>query len=82
MSDLRGNIPSHIFYGCIMSELLRIARASLKYENLFPHASDLFKRMLNQGASKHQLIKQIDKAVLKQPDAFNNYSKTSIQIKN
>ena len=55
MPDLRGNIPSHVFYGCIMSELLRIARATLKYENFLPRASELFKRMLNQGASKTSL---------------------------
>ena len=33
MPDASGNIPEHIFYGSISSELLRIARASLKYSD-------------------------------------------------
>ena len=33
MPDKRGNIPSHVFYGSIMSEFLRIARATLLYHD-------------------------------------------------
>ena len=33
MPDLSGNIPSHVFYGSVMSEFLRIARCTLRYED-------------------------------------------------
>ena len=63
MPDLTGNIPSHIFYGSIMSDFLRIARATLQYEEFLPRASDLYQRMINQGGSKNRILKQISKAV-------------------
>ena len=41
MPDASGNIPDHIFYGSISSELLRIARASLKYVDFLNKAKVL-----------------------------------------
>ena len=32
MPDLTGNIPNHVFYGSVMSEFLRVARCSMRYE--------------------------------------------------
>ena len=73
MPDLSGNIPSHIFYGSIMSEFLRIARATLLLTDFIPRASILYKRMTNQGGSVHKIFRQIKKAMLRHPEAFLKY---------
>ena len=31
MPVLSGNIPAYVFYGCILSEFLRIAKCTLKF---------------------------------------------------
>ena len=63
VSNLSGNIPNHVFYGSIMSEFLRISRCTLRYEDFLPSAISLFRRMINQGGSKIQILKQISKGV-------------------
>ena len=82
MPDLSGNIPSHIFYGSVMSEFLRIARATLLYTDFLPKAMDLYKRMINQGGSKDQLLRQISKAVNRHHLHFLKFSKRSTEIVN
>ena len=82
MPDLNGNIPSHIFYGSIMSEFLRIARATLRYEDFLPKASSLYYRMVNQGGSEAQILKQISKAVNRHFSAFKEYHKNAKTIIN
>ena len=81
MPDLGGNIPSHIFYGSIMSEILRIARSTLHYNDFIPRAVDLFKRMINQGAVSSKLSKQVDKVVNRHPDAFTSFNENVNSIK-
>ena len=80
MPDLSGNIPSHVFYGSVMSEFLRIARCTLHYADFLPVASNLLKRMINQGGSKVKLLQQISKAVQRHPDAFKKFSKKAEEI--
>ena len=80
MPDLSGNIPSHVFYGSVMSEFLRIARCTLYYADFLPVASNLLKRMINQGGSKVKLLQQISKAVQRHPDAFKKFSKKAKEI--
>ena len=75
MPDLSGNIPSHVFYGSVMSEFLRIARSTLLYIDFLPVATNLLKRMINQGGSKVQLVNQISKAITRHPQAFKNFSR-------
>ena len=79
MPDLGGNIPSHVFYGSVMSEFLRIARSTLLYPDFLPVATSLFKRMLNQGGSQFKLLNQIKKALDRHPKAFN-FDKSASQI--
>ena len=43
------NVPSTISYGPIFSELLRIARCTLRTNNFISGASDLFSRMIAQA---------------------------------
>ena len=82
MPDLSGNIPSHIFYGSIMSEFLRISRSTLLYTDFLPFASNLYTRMINQGGSKMKILQQISKAITRHPLSFTKYSKTPNEIIN
>jgi hypothetical protein len=82
MPDLSGNIPSHVFYGSIMSEFLRIARCTLLYSDFLSSAISLFKRMINQGGSEEQILKQIRKAVTRHPLPFQKYNKRARDIMN
>ena len=74
-----GNIPSHVFYGSVMSEFLRIARSTLLYSDFLPVARSLFKRMLNQGGSQVKLLNQIGRALNRHPSAFC-FNKSASQI--
>ena len=80
MPDLSGNIPSHVFYGSVMSEFLRIARSTLLYQDFLPVASNLLKRMVNQGGSEAKLLQQISKAINRYPQPFAKFSKNSSEI--
>ena len=80
MPDLSGNIPSHVFYGSIMSEFLRIARCTLLYSDFLPSAVNLFKRMVNQGGSPNRILKQITKAMSRHPGPFNKFSKSTMEV--
>ena len=75
MPDLSGNIPSHVFYGSVMSEFLRIARSTLLFSDFLPVASSLLKRMINQGGSKVKILQQISKAISRHPLPFQNSKK-------
>ena len=59
MPFIDSNIPSNIFYGAIFSEILQIIRCTLKFEHLKPRLESLFRRMINQGATKCFIFKQI-----------------------
>ena len=81
MPDLSGNIPNHVFYGSVMSEFLRIARCTLLYNDFLKSAIALFKRMVNQGGSEIQILKQISKGVMRHPIPFKKFSKNAKQIR-
>ena len=76
MPDLSGNIPDHIFYGSVMSEFLRVARATLLYSDFLSKAKELFSRMLNQNGEKNMLLLQLKKAITNHSDIFRRYHKT------
>ena len=80
MPDLSGNIPLHVFYGSVMSEFLRISQSTLLYVDFLPVATNLFKRMTNQGGSEVKVIKQISKAISRHPLSFLKFSKSSEEI--
>ena len=52
MALLSSNIPSTISSGSIFSELLRIARCSLRTDDFIPRDSDLFSKMIAQGGNR------------------------------
>ena len=76
MPFLDSNIPSSIFYGAIFSEILRIARCTLKFEDVVPRLQDLFTRMIAQGAHKEYILKQINKGFQRYPDTFLKFGQT------
>ena len=74
MPDLSGNIPAHVFYGTIMSEFLRLSRATLKYDDFLPRVVAIVRRMVNQGGSKYQILRQISKTVNRHYIPFQKFS--------
>ena len=80
MPDKSGNIPSHVFYGSVMSEFLRISRCTLLYSDFLSSATALFKRMINQGGSEVNILNQISKAIRRHPIPFEKYGKNAREI--
>ena len=80
MPDYTGNIPSHVFYGSVMSEFLRIARSTMLYEDFLPVANKLYKRMINQGGSAFMILKQIKKGMDRHPSAYDFSKPSSVMI--
>ena len=73
MPNIQSNIPSYIFYGTILSEFLRIARATLLLKDFLPRATDLFHRMTYQGGDQYKILLQFRKAIEKYPSAFKTF---------
>ena len=80
MPDRSSNIPSYIFYGTIMSEIIRIARSTLCLDDLTPRIAALFKRMLIQGADRKKILHQCNKAITNYPYAFDKFTSRSEHI--
>ena len=76
MPHADSNIPSCIFYGSIFSEILRIARSTLMFEDLTPRVHELFSRMRKQGACDTFLKRQVIKCFQRFPVCFSRYGKT------
>ena len=51
------NIPSTISSGSVLSELLRIARFSLRTDDFIPRDSDMFSKTIAQGGNRAALPK-------------------------
>ena len=75
------NIPSYIFYGTILSEIVRIARSTLLLDDLVPRVGALLKRMLKQGADMEKLIRQCKKAIEKHSDSFKKFASSFDNIR-
>ena len=80
MPDLSSNIPDHIFYGSFLAEVLRIGRASLRYNHFLPRVKDIYNRMLNQGGIAHKLHNTISKALSRNPKISLKYGKDFQEI--
>ena len=59
------------FYTTVMLEFVRIARSTLLLKDFLLLAKHLLDRMINQGGSKHMLLKQIKKVFNRHPGAFH-----------
>ena len=73
MPFICSNIPSNIFYSAIFSEILRIIRCTLKFEDLKPRLKSLFERMIKQGATHCYICRQINKGFLRYPEEFSKF---------
>ena len=80
MPHLCSDIPSYIFYGTFLSELLRISRCTLQIDDFVSKASSLYARMITQGGNKAKLKRQINKVIQNHPKSFSKYDKTSQEI--
>ena len=74
MPYIDSNIPSYIFYGTILSEIVRIARSTLLLDDLIPRLGALFERMLKQGADRWKMIRQCRKAMDKHELSFRKFA--------
>ena len=77
MPYLCSNIPSFIFYGTFKSEVLRIAKNTLRYEDFKPPIVLLLTRLINQGGDFNKLIKCITDVAQKHFCFFESFSKFS-----
>ena len=69
------NIPSHVFYGSIFSEFLRISRCTLLYKDLIPKFVELYIQMKNQGGNNYLILNQIKKISIRYPHIFGKFNK-------
>ena len=81
MPDLSGNIPEHVFYGSISAEFIRIARATLLYEDFLIKSKELTARMTKQGATDMKIRRCIDKSFNRHPNAFNSFNIDLMNLK-
>ena len=75
MPHLSSNIPSTIYSGSTFSELLRMARCSLRTKNFIPRAFDLFSRMIVQDGNRATRTKQLKVAFHRYPNVFKKFVK-------
>ena len=80
MPDLSSNLPSIILYGAVFSELLRMGRATLLFDNFVSRTSQLYQRMCLQGGSRTKLNLQIRIAIRKYPGVFEKFGTTPEDI--
>ena len=82
ISDRGSNIPSYIFYGTVLSEYLRIARATLQFDDFVPKIIELYSRMTKQGGDPYKIFRQFRKATLHHPEAFSSFNPTPEAVVN
>ena len=81
MPYIDSNIPPYIFYGTILSEIVRIARSTLLLDDLIPRMSTLLKRMLKQGADRWKMICQCKKAMDNHSHSFRKFASSFDNIR-
>ena len=77
-----GNIPVNIFYSALVGEFLRIARSTLLYEDFLPKASELIRRLNNQGAKRHISSRNLRKVMHRHQVEFSHFGINPEQILN
>ena len=80
MPHLSSNIPSFIFYGTFKSEVLRVAKNTLRYEDFKIPIVSLLTRMVNQGGCCKKLVKCIVEVAQKHFCYFESFSRISGDI--
>ena len=67
------NIPETIFYSAMVGEFLRIAHSTLLYKDFLPKATELVRRLNNQGAARHTSSRNIRKIMHRHLDEFSRF---------
>ena len=76
------NIPETVFYSAMVGEFLRIAHSTLLYEDFLPKATELVRRLNNQGAKRHLSSRNLRKILHRHPGEFSRFNLTPDQIIN
>ena len=76
------NIPETVFYSAMVGEFLRIAHSTLLYEDFLPKATELVRRLNNQGAKRHLSSRNLRKILHRHPEEFSRFNLTPDQINN
>ena len=80
MPYLDSNIPSFVFYGSFKSEVLRIAKNTLRYEDFLNSMISFVGRMKNQGGTVPRLKQSISKVFLGHQQAFILFNVSQNQL--
>ena len=80
MPYISSNIASFVFYSTFKSEVLRIAKKTLRYEDFKTPIVSLLTRMVNQGGCCKKLVKCIVDVAEKHICYFESFSKFSGDI--
>ena len=79
---LSSNMPRKMIYNTISAEILRICRATKKFNNFSFDVAEFFKRMKRQGAKIDGVRLSIKKFFDRHFDAFKKYSLNKEQLVN
>ena len=74
------NIPAYIFYGSVLSEYLRIARATLRFIDFIPKIVTFVSRMIRQGGKISKIFKQLNKAMNRHSETFRGFQVEQSEI--
>ena len=74
------NIPSKMFYSTISAEILRIAKATSKYDFFLHNVRNLLLRMKNQGADDFGIKKSFRKMMNRHLPFFVKFSKSTEDV--
>ena len=80
MPHIESNIPSFIFYGSFKSEILRIAKNTLRYEDFVGSVTAFVTRMKNQGGIISRLKNSVSKVFTSHTHAFKSFEVSQNQL--
>ena len=80
MPHIESNIPSFIFYGSFKSEILRIAKNTLRYEDFVGSVTAFVTRMKNQGGIISRLKNSVSKVFMSHTHAFKSFEVSQNQL--
>ena len=69
-----------MFYATIQAEILRICRATARFNSFIAECNPFLIRMVEQGAQKNDLKQPIDKMISRHSREFSKYNFTKKQL--
>ena len=80
--NMCSNIPTSLAYGVYISQLIRYARTSINYSDVFKRHLYLRNRLVDQGYKKIRLIRSLKKFIFRYQDLVEKYSVSAETIIN